>query len=421
MNILKTSLLYSFSALGLSAVAFSYYVFLPKYYVDTLGVSAFWFGIIVILTRIADAIFDPLIGRLVDRFPDFQRKLIVLVALPLGVSFIALTNPPQLISPLLWFLLFSIFFYISWSCFSVPYQTLGLSLDSDTNQRTKILGTREGFLLLGTVIASLFPVLFQKINLKPSDDFSYLFWAGLVYAIILLTGALICYYLLPDSKFVISNKERVKSQSLKSLWQYSGFKNLLITYALTSFGSTLSGAMILFYIDHVLASKLGNQFIFLYFLGVLIFMPFWIYWTKKVGKLKAWLQSLSLSTGSFLAVLFLGSGDEYYYLLIIILSSFGLGGAIIVPASLQADVAEKCSKESQQNLAAQMIGYWSLAKKLSAAIAAGCAFPILELIGYQAGIVQSSIVNNGLIILYAGIPATCYLVAIYFAYGFKNE
>ncbi len=421
MNILKTTLLYAFSALGLSAVAFSYYVFLPKYYVDTLGVSAFWFGIIVILTRVGDAVIDPLIGKFVDLHQKFRKLLILIVALPLAISFYALSNPLIGTNQLLWFFLFSVLFYVSWSGFSVPYQSLGLSLSSNSEARTKILGTREAFLLLGTVLAALLPVLITKFYSESNTSFTHLSVSSIFYGILLLIGALLIYYFLPNNTFTQTTSSNPNQNSLKTLLQIPGFKILLITYALISFGSTLSGAMILFYIDHVLESDLGNQLILLYFLGVLIFIPFWIYWTKKMGKRRAWLQSLTLSSVSFLAVIFLGAGDQYYYLTIIVLSSFALGGAIIVPATLQADVAEEASKTADQNLDAQMIGYWSLAKKLSAAVAAGCAFPILELIGYQTEVAPSSTIKIGLIILYAGIPALCYFLAIYFAAQYRDD
>ena len=67
----------------------------------------------------------------------------------------------------------------------------------------------------------------------------------------------------------------------------------------------------------------------------------------------------------------------------------------------------------QSNSEGEYIGFWSIVKKLAAALSAGLAFPILDLSGYVPGIEQQSTAAVwALRLLYVGTPSVCNLIAI---------
>jgi Na+/melibiose symporter-like transporter len=59
------------------------------------------------------------------------------------------------------------------------------------------------------------------------------------------------------------------------------------------------------------------------------------------------------------------------------------------------------------------VGFWSIVKKLAAALSAGLAFPILGLSGYAPGLAeQTPAAVSTLKFLYVGTPCACNVVAI---------
>lgn len=87
------SLRYGLLGLPLAFAALPIYVHVPKLYADQAGLSLALVGAILLLTRVVDALSDPLIGWASDRFSS--RRRLITVALPLlGVGVGGLLAPP---------------------------------------------------------------------------------------------------------------------------------------------------------------------------------------------------------------------------------------------------------------------------------------------------------------------------------------
>ncbi len=64
---LRDCLAYGLPAVCLGAIGTTYYVFLPKFYSDVVGVPLGFLSLVVLLSRLWDAVTDPLAGQLSDR------------------------------------------------------------------------------------------------------------------------------------------------------------------------------------------------------------------------------------------------------------------------------------------------------------------------------------------------------------------
>ena len=84
---------YGLLGLPLAFAALPIYVHVPKLYAEQAGLSLALVGTILLLTRIVDALSDPLIGWVSDRF--LSRRGLVALALPLlAVGLGGLLAPP---------------------------------------------------------------------------------------------------------------------------------------------------------------------------------------------------------------------------------------------------------------------------------------------------------------------------------------
>ena len=112
------------------------------------GFSPILIGWVLAITRLWDAITDPLMGSISDnartRFGR-RRPFIALGAILAGTFFSVLWLLPEGLSDkefFVYFLVSSLLFYTSFTIFSVPFYALGYEMSPDYHERTKMMGVR---------------------------------------------------------------------------------------------------------------------------------------------------------------------------------------------------------------------------------------------------------------------------------------
>jgi GPH family glycoside/pentoside/hexuronide:cation symporter len=85
---------------------------------------------------------------------------------------------------------------------------------------------------------------------------------------------------------------------------------------------------------------------------------------------------------------------------------------------MQADVIDYDEFLSGKRQEGQYIGFWSISKKVAAALGVGIALSVLGLIGYVPNVQQTPQVQLTLRILYALIPSMCNIIAFLIAFAY---
>ncbi|MBV5324518.1 MAG: MFS transporter, partial [Rhodospirillaceae bacterium] len=125
----------AYGALGLplAMAALPVYVHVPRLYAEISGMSLSLLGVLLLVSRLADAGIDPLLGGWSDRTAN-RRRLIVLALPLLALGMVALLHPPQVGAPL-WLLASLLLTYFAFSLASVSYQAWGAELGRDSAER----------------------------------------------------------------------------------------------------------------------------------------------------------------------------------------------------------------------------------------------------------------------------------------------
>ncbi|MEZ5560621.1 MAG: MFS transporter [Pseudomonadales bacterium] len=116
------------------------------YYNQVLGVPAALCGTAFLIASVVDAISDPLIGALSDSVRTRwgrRHPFMFLSALPLGVSFYLLYQPPASLDQsglFLWFTCTFVALRLFKTFYAIPHAALGAELTDDYNERTKLFG-----------------------------------------------------------------------------------------------------------------------------------------------------------------------------------------------------------------------------------------------------------------------------------------
>jgi GPH family glycoside/pentoside/hexuronide:cation symporter len=418
-------LAYATPAFALAIVGIPVYVYLPKFYSDVVGVPVALLGTIILAVRLFDALTDPLIGWVSDRTQSRwgrRRPYILLAALPLIVAIGLLFIPPNISGgpAATWFGVSLFLLFLCWTLVSVPYEALAPELTFDYDERTALLATREGALVAGTLVAASTPVLIDLalgLGSDPADQRTRFMTMALLYAPLILLSCVWCVAALREvTRTSVENLPGL--EELRLMWMNRPFRLLLAAYIVSAIGSNLPATLILYYVEHVLQSARADFFLLLYFASGVLFLPLWVLTSKRFDKRLAWLAAILVNTGTFAGVWFLGPGDELAYGVLVVLSGIGLGGTLALPAAIQADVIDYHELLSGQRREGQYLGVWSVAKKLTAAVAVGLALQWLGWSGYRPGAAQGAETILALRLLYALIPCLCSFAALGFVWAY---
>jgi GPH family glycoside/pentoside/hexuronide:cation symporter len=419
-------LAYSVPAYALAVIGIPVYVYIPKFYTDVVGINVILLGYILFSVRIFDAVTDPVIGYLSDRTQTRfgrRRPYIAVGAIFVAITMFLLFNPPQA-SPsaeTVWFGVFIYALFLFWTVVTVPYESLGPEITFDYHERTSLFGMRDGFLIAGTLAAASAPALVQWLFNLPDDatgERAKFFWISILYVPLLIGTAWWC---------VLAIKERQTQPVPSSLGLFSGIQQvarnrpfviLLVAYTISAIGNNLPATLILFYVQYVLQSDLADFFLLLYFVSGILFLPGWIYIARHTGKKNAWIASMAINSGAFIGVFFLGPGDAWMYGVLVFLSGIGFGATLALPSAIQADVIDYDELLTGERREGQYIGWWSISKKLAAAVGIGLGLAALGMAGYTPNVQQTERVQFVLRMLYAFIPSLFNLLGLLVALAY---
>ncbi len=423
-------LAYASPAFALAVVGIPVYVYIPKFYTDTVGINIAYLGVVLLSVRIFDAVTDPILGLISDRTRTRfgrRRPYIAIGSFFVAAAMIMLFSPPReaQTSASVWFAVSIYSLFLFWTAVTVPYESLGPEITFDYDERTALFGLRDGALIAGTLVAASSPALAQwifSIPETPSGERTKYLSIALLYTPLVIGTCLWCAHAVRERGYVGSSAAQTTLfQGLRETAGNRPFMILLISYTISAIGNNLPATLILYYVEYVLLSKYAEAFLLLYFVTGILFLPAWVKIARRVGKKKAWLASMAVNTGAFVGVFFLGPGDAAIYGILVILSGVGFGATLALPSAIQADVIDYDELLTCERREGQYVGIWNIFKKLAAALGVGAGLAILGWAGYEPNIAQSDRVVFTLRALYAGIPSLFNMIAFVIAMAYPID
>ncbi len=390
------------------------------FYGKHFSVNLSLIGIIFLLTRLIDAIQDPLIGYFSDRLTHSRngRLMMTLGSVPLlALGFYGVFAPPDLTghAMLVYLLLALVTVHLGYSGVSISYHSLGAELSYDYHERTRVTVWREVFGILGLLIGAALPSYFVDLFGEVSGYTRLAF----TFVPLLLVPAILIWVVkprpvtppVPRTPFSIS-------RVFVAPFRNKRFRTLLTVYLINGTSVAVAASVVLFFIDDIIeAPHYKVWFILAYFVSGMSSVPFWLWLSRRTSKSAAWFVGMAFSSTGMACAMFLGAGDITAYLFVCVLAGFGLGADYGLPPAILADVIHNEVSDSQGE-SGKYFGLWAMATKLTTAIGGGLALPLLDGLGYTPGHVDS---GWALIAVYAALPALVKLIAIAWIWRIRVE
>ena len=393
---------YGLLGLPLAFAALPIYVHVPRYYAETTGMELALLGAILLVTRLLDACIDPWLGWLADRVP--RRSMLAVALIPFALGFVALLNPPGGYVAI-WLVGSLALTYVGFSAATVAYQAWGADVGDSSGLRTRLTAAREGFGLLGVVLAAALPSLLAS---ELSEGIARLSW---VLPPLLLLAAAVTFGRVGGGHPLPPSRQPLLP-SMRQVFADSAFRRLLTVFIANGIAAALPATLFLFFVADVLhLEKASGPLLALYFIAGAASLPLWVKVSAGFGRVIAWLAAMLLSILAFAGASLLGSSDLWPFAAICIASGLALGADLALPAAIAADLGER------QGQAGACFGVWNFVAKLNLALAAGLSLPLLGALGYVPG---SGAGLPALVFAYALLPLAFKAVAAFLLWRWRH-
>ena len=437
---LKEKIGYGFGDMSSSMFWKLFSYFLPFFYSNVFGLSLADAGVLMLVTRIWDAVSDPMMGIVADRTKTRwgkYRPYLLFFALPFAVCGVLLFTTPEN-GKTVWAYVTYILMMTVYTGINVPYGSLLNVMTADSDEKSVLSSYRMFFAYGGSFIA-LFawePLcnMFDKTRVSvegasglASVSTNPAAWnhAMMVIASFCLVLFILCFLL---------TKEHVKSESTVSVGQDLKLllKNkpwwLLIGAALASnlFNTVRGTTTAYFFADYIVKTvEMAPQWAFLVsagiflsigeianMVGVVLAVPM----SKHLGKKTTYMLSMAALVALSILFFFLPATTGGYWAMLAFQLVISVFTGVISPLvwSMYADVADWSELKDGTASTGLIFSSASMAQKFGGAFGGSAVMWMLAAFGYStvAGAVQTETAILGLRIMMSWVPAAVAALSI---------
>lgn len=395
---------YSAMAFPLAFAGLPIYLHAPDFYAVTMQQSVAALGTVLLLLRLVDALQDPVIGGLSDRFHHRRPQILALGTALLGIGFWMLFHPTATLT-LSWFAASVLICTTGFSIVSINFQALGGLWRTRSDDRTRVTASREAFGLIGLLVAAVAPPLLTRAG-GPEAAFH---WLALGYLPMLVLSYWLLVRWMRAAPLATPRPDQASSgwwSLLHDRWRARFFALV----GLNTFASAIPAVLVLFFIrDRLDAEAYTGLFLLIYFLAGACSMPVWSALARRVGKIRTWQISLAAAIFTFCWAALLQQGDLVAYALVCALSGLALGADLALPPALLADHIDEDGRQAD---ASRLFSIMAFLSKSALALATGLALPLLGLFGYHPNSPMTAELDFLLSVTYAGLPCLFKLIAL---------
>lgn len=417
---------------------------LTYYLTDSLGVAALMAGIVISAAKIWDVVIDPVIGALSDRElvrRGNRRRLMVIGALALPVSFALTFAAPPALGPTIgavWVLIAFMLTATAFSLFQVPYIALPAELTPNYDERTRLLSWRVVVLTFAILLFGAGGPALRGLTGDPTTGYLVM---GIVAGVVIAIGMLISTSVarrpvradpstgsrtgagsgagadaVPMTTAAIAATARTSIREhyavgIRALRRSAPFRALLGTFLLQALATGLMLAGAQYVATWVMRSEDAVQLLFIALIApALLAAPLWGLAAQRVGKERTFaVASIVFALAALSIVGAVWAPGAWIYAPVGI-AGIAYAGMQSLPMAMLPDVISHDERTSGPGQAGAFSGIWTAGETVGFALGATALSIILAVTGYVSStagetVSQSPTAVTGIVLSFSVVPA----------------
>ena len=406
--------LVAFASLGipLAAVFLPLGVYLPPFYTQTMGMSLGTVGLVFMLSRLWNAVCDPLIGLLSDhtRTRFGRRKPWIAAGGLLFVAAVAAVYwpPRHLTAAGLGAALFAL--YLGWTMIGTPFAAWASELTGDYHERSRVQTFLQTGSAVGLMLTLLLPALLDQLAQRSPA------------AKIAAMGAFAIATFVPSVLFVLLRyrepqpaRRETGVSTLGALRQFATNPLVLRVMASDFFvamGQGVRGALFVFYVSaYIGLPKWASLLFLLQFVFGVFAAPIWLRVGYRLGKHRTVVAGEITQIAINLALLLIGPGDLWPLLGLTVAQGLAQGSGNLMLRAIVSDLADDHRLKTGREQSGLLFSIFNVTNSAAAAAAIGIAYPLIAWLGFVPGHANTHAALAGLAIVFAVGPALGHTVS----------
>lgn len=418
---MKDKLGYTLGDLGCCCTEQFRAMFLTVFYTLVLKVNPLHVGTIMLVTKLWDAVNDPIIGAIIDsrkakkggKFVPWIKAFSIPCGILMCIGFLNVSNLSYGLK-LAYILITYVAYEAMYTCVNVPFGSLSSVMTDEVNHRTDLSRYRSlGGTIFMTVIVIVGPLFLYKDNMPVPSNF-------LLLAIICACISILCLQItavwckerveLPEVK-----KEKFNYfQVLKNIGKNRALVGIIVASLVgmiaASIVNSLNTYMFKDYFGNVKLMAVSGMLSTVYSIITFVGTKFV---AKKFGKKEWCMYGCTFAALVFVGLFIFPITNPITFIVINGICYIGASGLQVLIWALVNDAIDYQELQTGSRNEAIVYSTYSFFRKLAGAISASLGSFTLAFIGYNVeATVQTAEVTNKLWKAYTGIYAGGYLLAV---------
>lgn len=416
--------LYGLPSLGTGALFGMLLLYYMKFATDVLLIAPAAVGMILGMSRVWDAVVDPLAGYYSDRTKSRwgrRRPWIFWSAIPIAISFFAVWAPPASLSSTgmtIWSAIWTFLFLTAYTVFTVPYRAFGAELTDNYHERTRVFAVAAfaGF-------AGAFFAIAMTKAVESSDSqrtVAAMFAGG---AAVFTAAAMILMSARLHERAAFQGRGGGEGwRSFLDVWRNPHARPLLLIHILGDMGGASFAGLLPYVSDYILKTP-GQTYLYQFCLlvGLTLGIPLWVPVARRLGKRGAWILATALQVPLCLCYPLLEEGASTMLMIGMLLVGILNACAPSVAQSLQADVVDYDEYLTGERKEGVYFASWNLVQKAAFGVNFLLVGALLEVAGFVANTEQTATAKAAIGMGFAGGPLIAVLGCLVFLYQFSLD
>lgn len=400
--------------------------FLMYFYTDVFGITAGAAGTLLLVSRLCDAIYDPIIGAIADRTSSRWgrfRPWLLWTAVPLAIALVLCYTTPHFdgTGKIVWAYATYNLLMLIYAANNIPYCALSGVMTDDPIERTSLASWRFFCAMMAALVVNLFTLdlvkYFGQGNAARGYQFTMGLWAVIAVAFFGVTFASTKERVVPNPRQRTTVRQDLLDLFRNGPWIARFVLSVLIYIQLAIRSSTMPYYFTYFVRREDLFGRFSGVGLTFTIIGVLCSKPL----AACFGKRTTFRMCLLLS--AVLMALFALVPRESLALMFLlqVFLQLAFGPTIPILWAMMADVADYSEWKTGRRATALAFASVVFGLKLGLAIGGWLSGKLFNYFGYAAATDLPASATRGIVLMISVFPAAALLLGLGVLFGYHID